>query len=226
MAQAFPAARGVFEEVDDALGQHLTQVIFDGPVDVLTLTENAQPAILAVALAVVRVVETEGGFRIADRCAYVAGHSLGEYSALVAAGSLALADAARLVRRRGAAMQEAVPVGEGAMAVILGLDLEAVDALIAAAADGAVCAAANDNAPGQVAISGDRAAIERAIAIAPEHGARRSIELPVSAPFHCPLMAPAANVMVFGEDNIVGKVVDLPKYRQLSILDKLASLRQ
>ena len=195
LAESFAEARAVFEEVDEALGQRLTRVIFEGPEADLTLTENAQPALMASALAVVRVLESEGGFRLAEKCAFVAGHSLGEYSALTAAGSLAFADAARLVRRRGVAMQQAVPVGEGAMAVPLGLDLEAAEALARAAADGGVCAAANDNAPGQVAISGSRAAVERAIAMAPAHGARKCVELPVSAPFHCALMAPAADVV-------------------------------
>ena len=195
LAEAMAAARLVYEEVDDALDQRLTRLMFEGPEADLVLTEHAQPALMAVALAVVRVLEAEGGFRLSDRCALVAGHSVGEYSALVAVGSLTLGDAARLLRRRGQAMQQAVPVGEGAMAALLGVDLEAAEAVAAAAADGAVCAAANDNAPGQVVISGDRAAIERAIEIAPKHGVRRSIDLPVSAPFHCSLMAPAADAM-------------------------------
>ena len=195
LAEAFPAARVAIEEVDDALGRHLARLMFEGPAADLMLTENAQPALMGVAIAVVRVLEREGGFRLADRCAFVAGHSLGEYSALAAAGSLALADTARLLRRRGLAMQEAVPLGEGAMAALIGLDLEAAEAVAAVAADGAVCTAANDNAPGQVAISGARAAVERAIEIAREHGARKCVELPVSAPFHCSLMAPAADVM-------------------------------
>ncbi len=195
LAEAFAAAREVFEEVDDALEARLSRIIFEGPESDLTLTENAQPALMAVSLAVVRVIEREGGLKLADHCAFVAGHSLGEYSALAAAGSLALADAARLLRRRGQAMQRAVPVGEGAMAALIGLDLDAARAVAAAAAEGAVCEAANDNAPGQVVLSGDRAAIARAIAIAPERGARRVVELPVSAPFHCALMAPAAEEM-------------------------------
>ena len=195
LAEAMDAARLVYEEVDDALDQRLTRLMFEGPEAELVLTEHAQPALMAVALAVVRVLEAEGGFRLSDRCALVAGHSVGEYSALVAVGSLTLGDAARLLRHRGQAMQQAVPVGEGAMAALLGVDLEAAEAVAAAAADGAVCTAANDNAPGQVVISGDRAAIERAIEIAPKHGVRRSIGLPVSAPFHCSLMAPAADAM-------------------------------
>ena len=180
LAEAMDAARLVYEEVDDALDQRLTRLMFEGPEAELVLTEHAQPALMAVALAVVRVIEAEGGFRLSDRCALVAGHSVGEYSALVAVGSLTLGDAARLLRHRGQAMQQAVPVGEGAMAALLGVDLEAAEAVAAAAADGAVCAAANDNAPGQVVISGDRAAIERAIEIAPKHGVRRSIDLPAA----------------------------------------------
>ncbi len=195
LAEALEPARLVFDEVDDALDRRLSRLMFDGPEEELRLTENAQPALLAAALAVVRVIETEGGFRLADRCTFVAGHSVGEYSALAAVGSLALGDAVRLVRRRGRAMQRAVPVGEGAMAAVLGIDLDAARAIALAAADGAVCTAANDNAPGQVVISGARAAVERAIEIAPGHGARKCIELPVSAPFHCSLMAPVADVM-------------------------------
>jgi len=197
LAEAFPAARRVFEEVDDALAQRLSRLIFEGPESELLLTENAQPALMAVSLAVTRVIEDEGGFRLAERAAFVAGHSLGEYSALAVAGALRLADTARLLKRRGQAMQQAVPVGEGAMAALLGLDLEAATAVAAEAAAecGAVCAAANDNAPGQVVVSGARAAVERAIEIAAARGARRSILLPVSAPFHCALMAPAAAAM-------------------------------
>ncbi len=195
LAAAFPAARLVFDEVDEALGQRLAQLMFEGPESDLTLTANAQPALMAMSLAVARTLEAEAGMKLTDQCAFVAGHSLGEYSALAAAGALDLADAARLLRRRGAAMQKAVPVGEGAMAALLGLDHAAAVAVVAAAADGAVCAAANDNAPGQIVISGAREAVERAMAMAPDHGARRCIELPVSAPFHCALMAPAAEEM-------------------------------
>ena len=195
LAEASGAARRAFEEVDDALGQHLSHLMFEGPEADLVLTENAQPAIMAVSMAVVRALESEGGFRLADACVFVAGHSLGEYAVLATVGSLTLGDAARLLRRRGAAMQQAVPVGKGAMAALLGLDLDAAVAVAEAAAGGEVCAAANDNAPGQVVVSGARAAVERAIEIAPEHGARRCVELPVSAPFHCALMAPAAAVM-------------------------------
>ncbi len=195
LAEAFPAAREVFEEIDDILSQRLSRLMFEGPESDLTLTENAQPALLAVSMAVVRVLEREGGLRLADKSDFVAGHSLGEYSALAAAGALSLSDAARLLKRRGQAMQEAVPVGEGAMAALLGLDLEAVRDLAEAAAQGEVCAPANDNAPGQVVVSGAKAAVERAMDLAAEKGARRAILLPVSAPFHCALMAPAADVM-------------------------------
>lgn len=200
LAEAFPVARLVFEEVDDALGQRLSALMFEGPENELTLTENAQPALMAVSLAVVRVLESEGGFALTERVACVAGHSLGEYSALAAARSLELADAARLLKRRGQAMQTAVPVGAGAMAALLGLELEAAQAVAAAAAatprgGTEVCATANDNAPGQVVVSGHKAAVERAVALAAERGARRAVMLPVSAPFHCPLMAPAADAM-------------------------------
>ena len=195
LAEAFPDARLVFEEVNDALDLHLSRLMFNGPEDELTLTENTQPALAAMSLAVVRVIENQGGLTLAGNADFVAGHSVGEYAALAAAGALSLADTVRLVRHRGEAMQRAVPVGEGAMAALLGLDIEAAEAVADAAAEGDVCAAANDNAPGQVVISGDRAAVERAIVIAPDHGARRCVELPVSAPFHCSLMAPAADAM-------------------------------
>ena len=195
LAEAFGSARLVFEEIDDALGQRLSRVMFEGPEADLTLTENAQPALMAVSLAVLAVLESEGGFRLSDKAAFVAGHSLGEYTALAAAGALSLPDAARLLKRRGLAMQRAVPVGAGAMAALLGLDLPVAEEVAAAAAEGEICACANDNAPGQVVVSGDRAAVERAITIAGEKGAKRSILLPVSAPFHCALMAPAAREM-------------------------------
>lgn len=195
LAAAFPAAREVFEEVDDALGQRLSKLMFEGPESDLTLTENAQPAIMATSLATVRVLEREGALSLVEKADLVAGHSLGEYSALAAVGSLSLADTARILKRRGQAMQEAVPVGEGAMAALLGLDLEAAAAIAEEAAQGEVCAPANDNAPGQVVISGAKAAVERAIELAASKGARRSILLPVSAPFHCALMAPAADAM-------------------------------
>jgi [acyl-carrier-protein] S-malonyltransferase len=197
LAEAFAPAREVFEEVDEALKQRLTRLMFEGPESELTLTENTQPALMAVSLAVVRVIERDGNVRLAERIAYVAGHSLGEYSALAAAGTLRLSDAARLLKRRGQAMQAAVPVGAGAMAALLGADLEAATAIAATAAEetGAVCACANDNAPGQVVVSGGKAAVERAIAIAAERGVKRSVLLPVSAPFHCALMQPAADAM-------------------------------
>ena len=194
-AAAFAPARQVFAEVDDALSQNLSRLMFEGPESELTLTENAQPALMAASLAVIHVLETEG-VTIARNAAFVAGHSLGEYSALAAAGTVTLGDGARLLRLRGRAMQEAVPVGEGAMAALLGLDVEQAHAVAdEAAAPDQVCAVANDNAPGQIVVSGHRQAVERAIAIARENGARRSIALPVSAPFHSPLMAPAAEVM-------------------------------
>ncbi len=195
LAAAFATARQVFEEVDAALDQPLSRLMFEGPEDELTLTENAQPAIMSVSLAAFRVLEQEGGIKLAEKAAFVAGHSLGEYSALAAAGALELASAARLLKRRGQAMQQAVPVGEGAMAALLGLDLEAVRRIAEEAAQGEVCAPANDNAPGQIVISGGAAAVDRAIALAAERGAKRSIRLAVSAPFHCALMAPAADVM-------------------------------
>ncbi len=200
LADAFPAARRLFEEVDDALAQPLSQLMFEGPESDLTLTENAQPALMAASLAAIRVLESEGVLDWARHVGYVAGHSLGEYSALAAARALRVGDAARLLKLRGQAMQKAVPVGEGAMAALLGLDVEAARAVAAEAGrlgGGAdqICAVANDNAPGQVVVSGHRGAVERAIAIARDRGARRSIVLPVSAPFHSPLMAPAAEAM-------------------------------
>ena len=195
LAEASATAREVFEEVDDALGQNLTTLMADGPADELTLTENAQPALMAVSMAIIRVLEKDGGVDLAAKASFVAGHSLGEYSALAAAGSFTLADTARLLKRRGQAMQRAVPVGEGAMAAVLGLDLEVAQQVAEDAAQGDVCTAANDNAPGQVVLSGATAAIERAVDIAKEKGAKRSMLLPVSAPFHCALMAPAADEM-------------------------------
>ncbi len=195
LAEAFPVARHTLEEVDDALKQKLSKLMAEGSESDLTLTENAQPALMAVSLAVMRVLDKEGGLDLPRHVSLVAGHSLGEYSALAAAGTFALADAARLLKRRGLAMQRAVPVGEGAMAALLGLDLEGAQKVAEAAAEGEVCSAANDNAPGQVVVSGHKAAVERAIKIGAERGARRSILLPVSAPFHCALMAPAAREM-------------------------------
>jgi [acyl-carrier-protein] S-malonyltransferase len=195
LSQAFPAARRVFEEVDDALGEKLSAIIWEGPLDRLTLTENAQPALMAASLAAMRVLETEGGLDLARDAAYVAGHSLGEYSALAAAGSLSIADSARLLRIRGRAMQKAVPVGAGAMAALLGLEFDVAEAVAAEGAQGDVCQAANDNGAGQVVVSGDKAAVERAVELAKAKGAKRAMLLPVSAPFHCALMAPAAGAM-------------------------------
>lgn len=193
---AFPEAKEVFQEVDEALKQSLTKLMFEGPEDTLTLTENAQPALMAVSLAVIRVLESQGSVAIRSTARYVAGHSLGEYSALAAAGALSVEDTARLLKTRGQAMQEAVPVGEGAMAALIGLDLDVAQEVASeAASDGQICAAANDNAPGQVVVSGDRDAVERAIELAKEKGAKRALLLAVSAPFHCALMQPAADVM-------------------------------
>ena len=195
MAEASAAARHVLEEVDEALAQKLSRLMFDGPEETLTLTSNAQPAIMAASLAALAVLEQEGGVRLADKASFVAGHSLGEYAALAAAGVFTLADTAKLLRIRGDAMQAAVPAGEGAMAAILGLDRDAVEKAVAEAAEGDVLAAANDNAPGQVVISGAKAAVDRAIELLKAAGARRAMPLPVSAPFHCALMAPAADAM-------------------------------
>ena len=193
LAAAYPAAKAVFDEVDDALGEPLSDLIWSGDPDVLTLTKNAQPALMATSLAGMRALEAEGVTMAAAD--YVAGHSLGEYSALAASGAISLSDTARLLRTRGSAMQEAVPVGVGAMAALLGLDFDTVVSLAAEAAHGQVCQAANDNDPGQVVVSGDKAAVERAIELAKTKGAKRAILLPVSAPFHCALMAPAADIM-------------------------------
>ncbi|MCW5722463.1 MAG: ACP S-malonyltransferase [Devosia sp.] len=194
LAAAFPEARAVFQEVDEALGQRLSAVMFEGPEDILRLTENAQPALMAVSVAVIRVLEARG-VALKDHAAFVAGHSLGEYSALCAAGTFTLTDAARLLRTRGQAMQKAVPVGHGAMAALLGLDLEMAKTVADEASGGEVCDVANDNAPGQVVISGAVAAVERAVEIAKTKGAKRAMLLPVSAPFHCSLMQPAAEAM-------------------------------
>lgn len=193
VAQTWPQAQAVFDEVNDALGEHLSDLIFDGDIETLTLTQNTQPALMAVSLAVVRALEAEGVS--VTEASYLAGHSLGEYSALCAAGTLSLADTARLLRTRGQAMQSAVPVGQGAMAAIIGVDLPVAQKIAADAAEGEVCEAANDNAPGQVVISGAKSAIDRAINLAKALGAKRALSLPVSAPFHCKLMQPAADVM-------------------------------
>lgn len=195
LAEASAAAREVFEEVDEALGQNLSAIMREGPDDALTLTENAQPAIMANAIAVLRVLEQEGGISLADKANYVAGHSLGEYTALCAAGAFSLADTARLLKLRGQAMQAAVPVGVGAMCALLGADIEKAEKLAEAAAQGEVCTIANDNDPGQVVLSGHKGAIERAIAMVKDFEIKRGVLLPVSAPFHCPLMQPAADAM-------------------------------
>lgn len=195
LADASPVAREAFQEVDDALGQNLFRLMVEGPEDQLTLTENAQPAIMANAIATLRVLEKEGGIRLADKAAFVAGHSLGEYSALCAADAFDLATTAKLLKLRGRAMQAAVPVGEGAMAALLGADIDKAQALADQAAEGEVCTVANDNDPGQVVISGHKGAIERAVALVKDHGIKRGVLLPVSAPFHCPLMQPAADAM-------------------------------
>jgi [acyl-carrier-protein] S-malonyltransferase len=206
LAEASAAAREVFEEVDDALGQKLFAIMREGPEDQLTLTENAQPAIMAHAIAVLRVLEKEAGLSISDKGDCVAGHSLGEYTALCAVGAFTLADTARLLRLRGLAMQAAVPVGVGAMCALLGADIDKATALAEAAADGEACEVANDNDPGQVVLSGHRAAIERAVALAKNHGIKRGVILPVSAPFHCSLMQPAAEAM----DEALGRTAPQP----------------
>lgn len=195
LAAAFPAAREVFQEVDDSLGQHLSRLMFEGPEAELVLTENAQPALMAVSMAVVRVMEKEAGRKVGQVARFVAGHSLGEYSALAAAGTFTLADAARLLKTRGQAMQKAVPIGQGAMAAVLGLGLDAVRAVTEEASQGEVCGAANDNSDEQVVVSGAAGAVARAAELAKAKGAKRAIMLPVSAPFHCALMEPAARVM-------------------------------
>ncbi len=195
LADAFVAARQVFEDVDAALGERLSEIIWNGPAETLTLTENAQPALMAVSLAAMRALETEAGVDLARDAAFVAGHSLGEYSALAAARSISIADAARLLRIRGRAMQKAVPVGAGAMAALVGLDFGEVKVIASEAADAGVCAAANDNGGGQVVLSGEKRAVERAVELAKVRGARRAMMLPVSAPFHCSLMHPAAEAM-------------------------------
>ena len=195
LAEHFPVARAVFDEVDSALGEKLTAIIWDGPTETLQLTQNAQPALMAMSLATLRVLETEAGFDVGRDAKFVAGHSLGEYSALAAAGSLSISDTARLLRTRGLAMQKAVPVGVGAMAALLGLDFETAVMVAEEAAQGDVCQAANDNGGGQVVVSGDKAAVDRALEIAKTKGAKRAMLLPVSAPFHCRLMQPAADAM-------------------------------
>jgi [acyl-carrier-protein] S-malonyltransferase len=202
LAENFAAAREVFEEVDAALSQNLSKIMWEGPKETLTLTENAQPALMAVSMAVMRVLEREKGFSLKDKVSYVAGHSLGEYSALTAAQALSLADAARLLKLRGQAMQAAVPVGQGAMTALLGVGVEAARAVAAAAAQGDVCQVANDNEPTQVVLSGSKAAVDRVAEIGKAHGVRRAVPLPVSAPFHCSLMQPAADAMAEALANV------------------------
>ncbi len=195
LADTFPVARQVFDEVDDALGQKLSAIMWDGPKETLTLTENAQPALMAVSMAVIRVLESEKGIKLADTVKFVAGHSLGEYSALAAAGAFSLADTARLLKLRGQAMQKAVPVGQGAMVALLGVGLDVAEKVAAEAAQGDVCQVANDNEPTQVVLSGSKAALDRVAEVGKAHGVRRAVPLPVSAPFHCALMQPAADAM-------------------------------
>ncbi len=216
LAAASAAAREVFEEVDEALGQKLFQIMAEGPEDALTLTENAQPAIMAHAIAVLRVLEKEGGMAIADKADFVAGHSLGEYTALCAAGAFSLADTARLLKLRGQAMQAAVPVGMGSMAALLGADIAKATALAEAAAEGDVCTVANDNDPGQVVLSGHKAAIERAVALVKDFGIKRGVLLPVSAPFHCALMQPAADAMAAAFAATVPRALSVALYANVT----------
>lgn len=216
LAAASPAAREVFEEVDDALGQKLSAIMAEGPDDQLTLTENAQPAIMAHAIAVLRVLEKEGGLVLTSAADCVAGHSLGEYTALCAAGAFSLADTARLLKLRGQAMQAAVPVGIGAMCALLGADLERAQALAEAAAEGQVCQVANDNDPTQVVLSGHREAIERAVGLVKDHGIKRGVLLPVSAPFHCDLMQPAADAMAEALEKTPPKAFRLPLFANVT----------
>jgi len=216
LAAASPAAREVFQEVDDALGQKLFAIMSGGPEDALMLTENAQPAIMANAIATLRVLEREGGISLGDKGDCVAGHSLGEYTALCAVGAFSLADTARLLKLRGQAMQAAVPVGVGAMAALLGADIEKAQGLADAAAEGQICTVANDNDPTQVVISGHLEAIERAIAMVKEHDIKRGILLPVSAPFHCPLMQPAADAMAAALETTPPQALHLPLYANVT----------
>jgi [acyl-carrier-protein] S-malonyltransferase len=207
LASAFPIAKQLFEEVDEALSQPLTKLMFEGPEEDLTLTANTQPALMAVSLAIMRILETAGGLAIGDTAKFVAGHSLGEYSALTAAKAFGVADAARILKIRGSAMQEAVPVGEGTMAALMGVEMDVAEEIAAEAAQGEICTAANDNAPGQIVLSGATAAIERAVEIATEKGAKRSIILPVSAPFHCAMMTPVADIMA---DELAALLINEP----------------
>ena len=210
LAEAFPSARAVFDEVDDALGQKLSVLMWEGPKETLTLTENAQPALMAVSMAVMRVLETEKGFALPGNVTFVAGHSLGEYSALAAAGAFSLADAARLLKLRGQAMQKAVPVGAGAMAALLGVGIEVAEKVAAEAAQGDVCQVANDNEPTQVVLSGHKSAIDRVAEIGKKYGVRRAVPLPVSAPFHCALMQPAADAMAEALANVSVRAPSVP----------------
>ena len=216
LAEASAAAREVFEEVDEALGQKLSRIMRTGPDDELMLTENAQPAIMANSIAVLRVLEKEGGITLAEKCDFVAGHSLGEYTALCAAGAFSLADAARLLKLRGQSMQAAVPVGVGAMAALLGADIDKAQGLAEAAAMGEICTVANDNDPTQVVLSGHLAAIERAIAMVKDHGIKRGMALPVSAPFHCPLMQPAADAMARALDDAPPGALRVPLFSNVT----------
>jgi [acyl-carrier-protein] S-malonyltransferase len=216
LAQASAVAREVFQEVDEALGQKLFALMTQGPESDLLLTENAQPAIMAHAIAVLRVLEKEGGLRLADKADFVAGHSLGEYTALCAAGALDLSTTAKLLKLRGQAMQAAVPVGQGAMAALLGADLVKAQAIADAAAEGEVCTVANDNDPSQVVISGAKGAIDRAVAIAKDHGAKRAVLLPVSAPFHCPMMQPAADAMARALADVAIRAPLVPVYANVT----------
>jgi len=216
LAQASAVAREVFQEVDEALGQKLFALMTQGPESDLLLTENAQPAIMAHAIAVLRVLEKEGGVRLADKADFVAGHSLGEYTALCAAGALDLSTTAKLLKLRGQAMQAAVPVGQGAMAALLGADLVKAQAIADAAAEGEVCTVANDNDPSQVVISGAKGAIDRAVAIAKDHGAKRAVLLPVSAPFHCPMMQPAADAMAKALADVAIRAPLVPVYANVT----------
>ena len=216
LAEASAAARAVFEEVDDALGQKLSAIMRTGPDDQLLLTENAQPAIMANAIAMLRVLEQEGGIALADKADFVAGHSLGEYTALCAVGAFTLADTARLLKLRGQAMQAAVPVGLGAMCALLGADIDKAQALADAAAQGEICTVANDNDPGQVVLSGHTGAIERAIALVKEYGIKRGMALPVSAPFHCPLMQPAADAMAEALERTPPRTLRLPLFANVT----------
>ena len=210
LAKTFPAAKRIFDEVDAALGQKLSQIMWEGPKETITLTENAQPALMAVSMAVMRVLETEKGFKLVDKVKFVAGHSLGEYSALAAAGTFSIGDAARLLKLRGQAMQKAVPVGVGAMAALLGVGMDVAKLIAADAAQGDCCDVANDNDPGQVVLSGHKVAIDRLGEIGKKHGLRRAMPLPVSAPFHCALMKPAADAMAEALGNVAMKAPVVP----------------